>query len=96
MPTSPNFRTRALALLDSARDDDTLVVAHATPEGGLLMQTCTPTPHGLIAIARALLSQASDELEGDDIIGADLELLEMVEKALGALPEDNAEQEVPR
>jgi hypothetical protein len=94
MPPSPDFRTRTLALLDSVRDDDTLVVAQATPDGGLLMQTCTPTPHGLIAIARALLSQARDELDQDDISDGNLLLLETVEEALDALPEDNDEQEV--
>jgi hypothetical protein len=96
MPPPPDFRTRTLALLDSARDDDTLVVAHATPDGGLLMQTCTPTPHGLIAIARCLLSQASDKLDHDDIAAADEELLASVMEALSVLPEDNAETEEPR
>jgi hypothetical protein len=95
MPLSPDFRARSLQLLDTARDDDTLVVAQATPDGALLMQTCTPTPHGLVAIARALLSQASDELDTADISEADSELLAMVEDALMALPEDAGEPDVP-
>lgn len=95
MPTSPDFRARSLTLLDSARDDDTVVVAHATPDGGLLMQTCTPTPHGLVAIARALLSQASDELDQDDMAPGDVELLDCVMEALSALPDDSDQQEVP-
>lgn len=89
-PPSPDFRARTLHLLDTSRDDDTVVVAVSIPDGGLLMQTSSPTPHGLIAIARALLSQARGELDQDDICGGDLRLLEAVEEALDALPRDHA------
>ncbi len=95
MPASPDFRARSLQLLDTARDDDTLVVAQATPDGGMLMQTCTPTPHGLIAIARALLSQASDELDRTGASKADAWLANMVEEALSALPQDGDEAGAP-
>ncbi len=88
MPLSPDFRARSLQLLDTARDDDTLVVAQATPDGGLLMQICTPTLHGLIAIACALLEQARDEMARDDISKPDAELLDRVNDALWALPSD--------
>ena len=85
---SPDFRARTLDLLDTSRDDDTVVVAVSIPDGGLLMQTSSPTPHGLVAIARALLSQARDELDTDDITEANDFLLGEVTEALAALPRD--------
>lgn len=91
MPPSQDFRARTTDLLDTARDDDTLVVACATPDGALLMQTRSPTPHGLVAIARSLLAQAKDELDTGDITGPNADLLCAVEEALAALP-DNADE----
>lgn len=93
MPPSPDFRARTNELLDTARDDDTLVVACAAPDGALLMQTRSPTAHGLVAIARALLSQAFDELDQHGRTEADAVLANMVEEALSALP-DNADEHV--
>lgn len=96
MPLSPDFRTRSLHWLDTAPDDETVVVARVGADTALLMQTRSPTAHGLVAIARALLSQASDELGYDDASEADVELLGLVEEALSALPKDGDEGEVPR
>lgn len=95
MPSSPDFRARSLQLLDTARDDDTLVVASATPDGHLHMQTRSPTPHGLVEIARALLSQANDELDRTGASEADAWLANMLEEALAALPQDGDEAGAP-
>ena len=93
MPPSPDFRARTNELLDTARDDDTIVVACAAPDGALLMQTRSPTARGLVAIARALLTQASDELDHVNASGLDVELVDMVGEALAILP-DNADEHV--
>lgn len=96
MNPSPDFRARTTELLDTARDDDTLVVACATPDGALLMQTRSPTAHGLAAIARALLAQASDELDTENISEANSDLLCAVEEALAALPDTADEFVAPK
>ena len=86
MPLSADFRARSATLLDTAPDDATIVVASTGPDGHLLMQTSTPTPHGLIAVARALLQQAHDDLDRDDATDREADLAEMLAYALAELP----------
>jgi hypothetical protein len=87
MPPSPDFRARTIALLDTAAPDATIVVASAGPDGGLLMQTSDATPRTLVAIARSLLSQATDMLESVDLSEDGEYLWTQVKSALAELPE---------
>ncbi len=88
MTPSPDFWSRTNQLLNTARDDDTIVVALFATSGELLMQTRSPTPYGLVAIARTVLSQASDELDTGTATGPNADLLASVDEALAALPDD--------
>lgn len=63
MPTSPGFRTRTLALLDSSRDDDTVVVAVSTPEGA---RRDFLEAAGLLVLQRLGIPAACVSLEDDN------------------------------
>lgn len=87
--SAPDFRARANKLLDISPPDATAVVASTGPDGHLMMHMAGATPHCLVIIARALLSQAEHDLESSYAGPCEIQLLGEVKNALSELPDDD-------
>jgi hypothetical protein len=89
--TQPTFHERAAALIDTARPDDTLVIASAT--GDHMVLQCRPVRAADLAhIARAVLDQAAETILNERG-AAVLPLRRAIAAALAALPDPHADQD---
>lgn len=91
-PPLGDFATRASAALHTARGEDSVAVAVASPAGELVLHTRGARPRDLLRIARMLADEAADILEqrGDNgepdhglaLLGAAMEAAESLKEAL--------------
>jgi hypothetical protein len=89
--TSPTFNELAAALLETAIEGDSIVVA--TANGDNLMLQCRPTcAEDLVQIARAVLNQAAETAARETGFQA-VHFLHEITAALNCLPDPHADDD---